>query len=201
MTNVPDTAKMASRQQRQECLRAELHKISQSDRIPERNWSRTTPKNFYFHCSWLATKPGFPGYAQTGTNGAPTRLASQSCGKAHALWITSFGVKFHQLLELDGVKERKEHAEQCPRSSSLSFGRFASWTSHTHTGRETSTWVANWLTAIRWWLFGQRPLPSPIRETGGCRNNTQSSSGQSRQLVQTDKNKRRKEGLLWQHIS
>lgn len=108
--------------------------------------AREYRRRFYFHCSWLATKPGFPGYVQTGKNGAPTGLASQSCGKAHALWITSFGVKYHQLLELDGVKERKQHAEQCPRFSSPSFWRFASWTSHTQTPEEKHLleWPSDW---------------------------------------------------------
>lgn len=65
-------------------------KFHQSDRIPESDCSRIPPQICLFWFSWHATKPDFSGYVCTGKL-VPTWVASQSCGKAQALWIMSFG--------------------------------------------------------------------------------------------------------------
>lgn len=73
--------------QRSVSNRAKFH---QCDRIPESDCSRIPPQICLFWFSWHATKPDFLGYVCTGKL-VPTWVASQSYGKAQALWIMSFG--------------------------------------------------------------------------------------------------------------
>lgn len=187
MTNVSDTAKMVSWQQRQDCFRAESHKISHSDRIPEHDCSRVPPK-ILLSLQLACNETRFSRLCADGKKRCTYRISQP------IVWESTRSldnILWSQVPPAAGTWRGEREEATCGTMSQILVTVFLKICeldlTHTNTGRETSTWVAKWLTAIRWWLFGQRPLPSPIREAGGRRNNTQSSSGQSRQLVQTDK--------------